>query len=343
MLKMAASVILPFVIAVLLAFVMFPLLNWLDKFKIPRFISILLIVIIMAAIFYSFGVVIYTTGTNITSLYPKYEERITMIYKQAAGFFELPFDETQSFWDNIWGQLGIRTWVRGFAFSFSKILLSFLTNAALVIIFMVFVLLEASYFKEKIGIAFEGRSDQINKMGKDLMDQVTRYLTAKFFISLVFSIVIAVGLLLIGVEFAVLWGILSFVLNFIPNFGSIVGGFIIGVFSLVQFWPEPVPVIITVVFILTANMILGNILDPKIVGDQVGLSTLVVLVSLVLWGYIWGFAGMVLAVPLTSIIKIVCENIPILEPVSILLGSRKAVKVKKAKQETPEEQEIPEA
>jgi len=83
---------------------------------------------------------------------------------------------------------------------------------------------------------------------------------------------------------------------------------------------------------------LCNVLDPKIIGDNVGISPLVILVSLSIWGYIWGFAGMLIAVPMTVIIKIICENIPIMEPVSILIGSRKSVRAKKTENEKTETQ-----
>jgi predicted PurR-regulated permease PerM len=139
-------------------------------------------------------------------------------------------------------------------------------------------------------------------------------------------------------EFAIVWGVFQFFLNFIPTLGSIAGGVIISLFALIQFWPEPGPVIVVVVIILAVNLILSNILDPKLIGDHVGLSPLVILVSLSIWGYIWGFAGMVLAVPMTVIIKIICENIPILEPFSILLGSRKSVLAKKVENEKNETQ-----
>jgi predicted PurR-regulated permease PerM len=118
-------------------------------------------------------------------------------------------------------------------------------------------------------------------------------------------------------------------MNFIPNIGSIVTGVAISLSALIQFWPEPGPVILVVVVVLVVNLILCNIFDPKIVGDHVGISPLIVLASLVIWGWIWGFAGMILAVPMTVIIKIVCENIPIMEPVSILIGSRKSVNAKR--------------
>jgi len=126
------------------------------------------------------------------------------------------------------------------------------------------------------------------------------------------------------------WGVIQFLLNFIPTLGSIISGLAICLFSLLQFWPEPGPVIVVILFVLITNIVLGNVLDPKIIGDNVGISPLAVLVSLVVWGWIWGFTGMVLAVPMMVIIRIICENFTFLEPISILLGSRKAVRAKKA-------------
>jgi len=335
-LKIASSIILPFTIAILLAFVMYPLVKGLDKFKFPRLLSISLVVIIMVAILYILGMVLYTSGKTIFSFYPKYEVRLTEIYIRIASLFELPYDESLSFWENLWGQLGIRTFVRHFTYSFSSVFVQFIKNAGLVLIFMVFILLEASYFKEKLEAAFEERSERINKMGHDLMSQVSRYLAAKFLISLINAVVFFIAFKLIGLEFAVVWGAVQFFLNFIPALGSIIAGVIISLFALVQFWPNPAPIIFVVTFILGSNMILGNILDPKFIGDRVGLSPLMVLISLVFWGFLWGFAGMVLAVPMTVIIKIVCENIPIMEPVSILIGSRRAVKAKKSEIEKAE-------
>lgn len=335
-LKIAATVILPLTIAFLLAFVMYPIVKWLDKRKIPRFVSIILVVVIIAAGLYIFAMVIYTSGSNILSIYPKYEYRLTEIYIQVARIFELPYNEYLSFWENLWGQLGIRSWVRGFALSFSNFFFQFMSNAVLVVLFIVFILLEASNIRGKLDTAFEGRAERINQMGHELTSQVMRYLTAKFFLSFATGLLIGIGLRLIGLEFAILWGVVAFILNFIPNLGSIAAGVITSLFALVQFWPNPVPVIMVVALILAVNMIIGNFLDNIIIGDSVGISPLIVLISLGVWGYIWGFAGMILSVPMTVIIKIVCENIPMLEPVSVLIGTRKSVQFKKAEHEKTE-------
>jgi predicted PurR-regulated permease PerM len=344
-LKIAASVILPFVIAVLLAFVMYPLVKLLDKFKIPRFLSIFIAVFLIVAGLYAFGAVIFTSGVSFLSFVSQSEERFTIIYKNIADIFDLPFDEDLSIGANLWSQLGIRSWVMNAGNSLANSLLKFVSNAILVTFFMVFILLESSYFKEKLERAFKRKSIQINRMGHDLMYQVTKYLTAKFFISLANGLIFAVSFKLIGLEFAIVWGILQFIFNFIPTLGSIVMGVGISLFALVQFWPNPAPIILVIVVVLAVNMILGNILDPKIIGEHVGISPLMVLVALAIWGYIWGFAGMVIAVPMTVIIKIVCENIPILRPVAVMIGTRRSICAMEADQEaqeTPEAQELQE-
>jgi len=326
-LKIASSVILPFTIAILLACVMFPLIKAMDKIKCPRVVSILLIVIIIVTGVYLFGVILFQSGKLIIDQYPKFENRFTEIYITIAPIFELPYDEDLSFIENLWGQLGIRTFVRDFTISFSNLSLKFMSSAVLVVLFMVFIIMEANYFKEKLITAFENRIAQIDNIGNEVISQITRYLGAKFLISLANGIIFAVSFHFVGLEFAIVWGLIQFLLNFIPTLGSIVTGVCISLFALIQFWPNPAPIIIIIAIILAVNM-LCNIFDPRIIGNHVGISPLVILLSLSIWGYIWGFAGMVLSVPMTVIIKIVCENIPIMEPVSILIGSRKSVKAK---------------
>jgi len=259
-----------------------------------------------------------------------YENRIKVIYEWAAGLFAIEVDNASSIWQNLWDQEAIRNFVRDFTISFSNIVFRFTSAAVLVVLFMVFLLMEASFFKEKLLYAFEGRIKQIDRIGNDIIDQVSRYLGAKFLFSLANGIIYAVGFSLVGLEFAVVWGVIQFLLNFIPTLGSIAAGVVISLFALIQFWPEPSPIIIVVAIILGVNLILSNLLDPKIIGEHVGISPLVILVSLSIWGYIWGFAGMLLAVPMTVIIKIICENVRITEPFSVLLGSRKSVLAKKS-------------
>ena len=325
-LKITSSVVLPFTISLLLAIVTSPLVKHLGKYHIPRIISVFLVLFLLLGGLTFIGMVLYSSGRAIITLYPKYENRLTEIYIWVARLFELPYDEHLSIFDNIWGQTGVRNRVRIMTLSFSNTFITFFRDAFMVSLFMIFLLLEAVFFRTKLDKAFEGsRAIQIIKISSDVMTQITRYLSIKFIISLATGALVGFGLKIIGVEFAVVWGVIQFVLNFVPNIGSIAVGVFATAFSLVQFWPDPSPVIATALVMLVTNMVIGSILEPKIMGDRLGLSPLVVLVSLLFWGWLWGFAGLILAVPMMAIIKIVCENVPMLEPVSILLGSRKAV------------------
>ncbi|MDR3144795.1 MAG: AI-2E family transporter [Treponema sp.] len=329
-LKITATVILPFTIALLLALVMHPMVNFLEKHRIPRIFSIILAVCFIIIGLYFLGMILFSSGRTILSLYPKYEERLTEIYIRVGQFFELSYDEHLTFFENLWSQLGIRTQIRNTTLSLSNTFIIFLKDAFMVALFVVFLLIEAAHFRQKIDLAFENkRSGQILKIGADVIRQVTRYLSTKFLISLATGAIVTLGLGLIGLEFAPVWGCIQFILNFIPNIGSIAVGVGASLFALLQFWPEPGPVVMTALVMLGVNMILGNVLEPKIMGDNLGLSPIVVLFSLMIWGWLWGFAGMILAVPMTVIAKILCENIPVLEPLSIILGSNKALSPRK--------------
>jgi predicted PurR-regulated permease PerM len=335
LLKITASIFLPFTIALLLAFVMEPMVQFLQKRHIPRFCSIFFGIILIAIGIFLIGMVLFSSGRTMLALYPKYEDRLTEIYIWAARFFELSYDEHLTFFENIWGQLGIRTRVRDITLSFSNSFITFLADAFIMVVALVFFLYEAAHIKEKLDLAFEKRTGKIMKMSGDIVQQIVRYLSIKFIISLATGIVVGIGLQLNGLEFAPLWGVVQFILNFIPTIGSIAAGFGASLFALIQFWPNPEPIVITALIMLGANMIIGNVLEPKIMGDNLGLSPLAIQLSLMIWGWLWGFAGMILAVPMTVIVKIVCENIPMLEPVSIFLGSHRAVLAKK--QELEEE------
>jgi len=336
-LKITAPVVLPFTISLLMAIVVSPLVRFLGRFHVNRIVSISLIIVFLIGTVVVIGMLLFSSGRMILTLYPKYEARLTEIYIWVARFFELPYDEHRSFFENIWGQIGVRNRVRLLTISFSNAFFGFLSRAFLVTLFMSFLLVEAAFFREKLDRAFDGpRAIQIKKISSGVMTQITHYLSIKFFISVINGILIGVGLKIVGVEFAAVWGVIQFVVNFIPNIGSIAVGLAATAFAVVQFWPDPAPMITVALVMLLVNLILGCFVDPKIMGDRLGLSPFVVLVSLLVWGWLWGFAGLILAVPMTAIIKIVCENFPMLEPISVLLGSRKATLAAKSDDERKE-------
>ena len=158
-------------------------------------------------------------------------------------------------------------------------------------------------------------------MSKKIVSQVVRYLSIKFFISLGTGILVYFGTLIIGLNFPIVWAFIAFVMNFIPTFGSIISVGVTTIFSLMQFYPEWGKIIFVFIFMLSTNFLLGNIIEPKIEGDNLDLSIFVIIVCILFWGWLWGFTGMILAVPLTVIIKIICENIEFLHPIAIFLSN----------------------
>jgi predicted PurR-regulated permease PerM len=132
------------------------------------------------------------------------------------------------------------------------------------------------------------------------------------------GLVIWLWLTLIGVDFAALWAMLAFLLNFVPNIGSVIAAIPAVLLALVQLGPGPA--LLTMVGYMVVNVVIGSLIEPKIMGRGLGLSTLVVFVSLVFWGYVLGPAGMLLSVPLTMVLKIALDSNPQTRPAAILLG-----------------------
>lgn len=323
-LKVTSEVLLPVIIAIMLSFVFQPVLVFFKKkFHIPNVLGIVIIFLILFAAIFFIGNLLFSSIKTIISVYPKYEERFVYVYKAVAEIFHLSYDNESSLIANLWNQLGIRNAIQSLGFKLSNSLIDFAKNLTVIALFVIFFLSETNLFKEKAIVALEGKSSgKIISMTKDIILQVTRYLSVKFFISLLTGIFVFLGTMVIGLDFPIIWGFLAFVLNFIPNFGSIISGIVTIIFSILQFWPSPGPVIWVSFVMLSVNMILGNFVEPKVQGRSLGLSPFVIIVSLSIWGWIWGFMGMILAVPVTVILKIVCENIEFLKPISILMGSK---------------------
>jgi len=328
--KLTASVVLPFIIAVLLTFVLEPVITLLERIKIPRALAAVVIVVGIAAAVYVVGFILFQSFKTILTLYPKYEERFTELYLVVAKAFDLPYDEHLSLFDNLWSQLGVRARVQSFALSTSEAFFGYLAKTVMVVLFVVFLLLEIGHFRKRIETAFVGiMSTRIQRIVAGVVTQVARYLSVKFFTSLATGVIVGLLLGWIGLDFPIIWGVISFILNFIPNIGSIVAGGGVFLFAIVQFYPAPGPIAAAGATMLGVNMLIGNVLEPRIQGQNLGLSPFIILVSLSGWGWLWGFAGLVLAVPMTVIVKIICENVPVLEPVAIMMSSYHEVKQKR--------------
>ena len=323
-LKLTAEVVLPITVAIFLGLVFQPVINTLHtKFRIPTILGIVIIFLLLFVMIFSIGTLLVSSSKAILTLYPKYEERFLTIYVAVAEIFNLPYDSDLSLFNNLWNQLGVRNAIQSMAVSFSNNLITFARNLTVVALFVVFLLMEMGLFKAKAIAALDGKTPgRITIIMRDIIQQVTKYISVKFFISLLTGIFVFLGTWVVNLDFPIIWGFLAFVLNFIPNFGSIISGILTTFFALVQFWPKPGPVIWVGFLMLAVNMILGNFVEPKVQGRNLGLSPFIIIISLSVWGWLWGFLGMILAVPMMVILKIICENISFLQPLSIFMGSK---------------------
>ena len=323
-LKLTTEVVLPITVSVFLGLVFQPVINSLHtKFRIPTILGIVIVFLILFVLIFFIVTLLISSSKAILTLYPKYEERFLTIYVTVAEIFNLPYDSDLSLFNNLWGQLGVRNAIQSMALSFSNNLITFVRNLTVVSLFLIFLLMEMGLFKAKAIAALDGKTPgRITLIMRDIIQQVTKYISVKFFISLLTGIFVFLGTWVVNLDFPIIWGFLAFVLNFIPNFGSILSGILTTFFALVQFWPKPAPVIWVGFVMLAVNMILGNFVEPKVQGRNLGLSPFIIIISLSVWGWLWGFLGMILAVPMMVILKIICENIGFLQPLSIFMGSK---------------------
>jgi len=315
-LKSAQSVILPLIIAWLLSYLIGPAINFMTSRKIPATLAVAIILIFLVGIFYLSFTFLYSRVSAFAAAYPRYHTRLTELVALLTSKWNLEFDPLAGF---NWGQSISRGLV-----SLSGSIFAFVSQLVLVVIFLFFILLGKPYFRYKILKSFSAENaDQISRIAFSITAQIRRYLSLQFLISFTTGILVWLALQIIGVDFPVTWGALAFFLNFIPTVGSIVASIPPVLLALVQFYPSIWPGVITLIAVVTIQLGMGNALAPKIMGDQLNLSPVVVLLSLLFWGWLWGVVGALISIPIAAAIKIVCENIETLHPISVMMGSGK--------------------
>ena len=319
--KIMASFILPVAVAIMMSFVFLPIIKKINKkLKIPWTLSTILVIVLFIFLLFGISSILVSSLKSIVSEYPKYESKFLNVYKLIAEKMNLEFDAGESFITNLWKNLGVQKYAQKAAVFLSSGLVSFGKSIFLIIIMIFFIEIEVNLTKEKLD-SFFSSLNKFQTICKQIVYQTVRYVSIKFYISLATGILVFFVTYFLGMDFAIVWAFIAFIMNFIPVFGSIFSVGITTIFAMIQFAPHFGKAIFILIFLTSINMVLGNIVEPKIEGKNLGLSPFAILVSLSLWGYIWGFVGMILAVPLTVIIKIICENIEDLKWIALILGS----------------------
>jgi AI-2 transport protein TqsA len=325
-LRAAQGIVVPFIVAAFLAMICLPPLQWFKEKGLPTWLALLAISAIIVVI--GLGVV-GVVGSSVNELrlqLPEYQERVGALQKDLVDWlkqrdFDVGFRLDQESFDaqralslfgTMLGALG-----------------SVLSNALVIVFTLIFILLEAADFPAKLRAITPGSSDISRRMER-IQTNVRHYISLKTRISFLTAVLVTAWLWLLGVNFPLVWGLLVFLFNFIPNIGSIIAAVPAIVVAFLQ--PDASGQAVTMAASLTLaayvaagyiviNIVIGSVIEPRLMGRGLGLSALVVFISLVFWGWVLGPVGMLFSVPLTMIVKIVLDNSDDLRWVAILLGS----------------------
>ena len=314
--KAAATIIVPLLMALFIAAICAPLLFWLNDKGIPQGFSILIVIFTIILVSFIIIVLLGTSVSGFSQSLPFYEERLRDI---SVSFLEwMKANKLMAVETKILDQLDPSNVMRiaGSVFTgFSQML----SRSLIILILVIFILFELTLFKKKLRV----QSGSALRQADRIVDNLNRYFGIKTLVSLATGIIIGIALHIVGVDFPYLWGALAFLLNFIPNIGSIIAAIPPALLALIQF--GSFEAIIVVVIFTVVNFTIGSAIEPKLMGSNLGLSTLVVFLSLIFWGWVLGTVGMLLSIPLTMTIKIVLDNNPSTRWVGVLVGDEKTV------------------
>ncbi len=335
-LKELQHIFIPLVIAYLLFFFFEPLNEFLKSKKIPLPIVIFIDLFLTTSLFYGISKIIVDRFVAFSTQFPMYETKLNHIISSSAVSIGLKNRLLTHFnISKILQSIDIGDLASGVFSSTLTVIV------AVLLVFFFFIFINSGHDKifEAIRMRYvekgvrsslkkimkEGKPNntdstetdleamtiqreiKLQKTIKDITEQVQRYVITKLLISLSVGVIVGFILWLFKIEFFIIWAFLAVLLNFIPNVGSVIAVILPALMALVQYESFGYAALLAAVIIVVQNII-GNIIEPKIFGDRLGLNPLVILLSLLIWGYIWGIVGMFLAVPLTAIGKIIMSN-----------------------------------
>lgn len=315
-LKLAGAVLVPFLMAVFLSVLATPMVLWIEQRGIPPGWAVSLTMVAVLGVMVGLGVLVTGSVAGFDQALPGYRAALDMAFDDLVHRASAHGIDAEQVLRDQSIEPGV---VLGMAGSFVSNVLAALSSTALVLLTMVFFLLEVAGFPSKLRAALGDPNADLSEF-TEIMAEVQRYLVIKTGVSAATGGCVALLLAAVGVDFAVLWGMVAFLLNFIPNIGSFIAAFPAMAVALVQPELGLLPMLVVGLGYLVINMVIGNIIEPQLTGRRLGLSPLVVFLSLVFWGWVWGSVGMLLSVPLTIVARIVLERSPSLRWIAVLLG-----------------------
>ncbi|MCP4127843.1 MAG: AI-2E family transporter [Gammaproteobacteria bacterium] len=316
----ARELLVPFLLSAFIAIIAAPPLFYLQRKKIPAGLALVLVIgaVIVAAVL--FGALVGNSIDDFSSQLPIYQERLNgQTQALLAWLADMGISISQQTASKLMDPAKA---MRMAAVGLSS-LGGLLTNTFLILLTVIFILLEASSFPSKLGSVLQNPDTGMPRF-HSFLDNINHYMAIKSATSALTGILVFLWLWTIGVDYPVLWGTLAFLLNFVPNIGSIIASVPALLLALIQLgiggalW--------SLLGYVVINVVVGNLIEPRFMGRGLGISTLVVFISLVFWGWILGPVGMFLSVPLTMMIKISLDSSDETRWIAILLGSEVGTK-----------------
>jgi len=311
----AKAIIAPILLALFISIICIQPITWLEKKRVPKWIAIIIVILGLILIFFGFISLIGGTLSFFLSNVSKYESTITAISNSTIQFlndngFNIPEDQIS--------KLIQPERIQEFTSHGVKELIQILGSSFLIVLIILFILMEFGSFFIKAKAITNGSYQSILYFST-ILRNIRHYLAIKTLICLAIGICIYISLVIIGVDYAFMWALLAGLMNYIPNIGSIIATIPTFLFALVQLglggalW--------SLGSFLIIHNVLGNFIEPKLMGKGLDLSALVVILSLIFWGFLLGPVGMFLATPFTLTIKIIMEQNEKTRWLAILLGT----------------------
>lgn len=308
----AKVIVIPILLAIFIAILAAPFLAWLQEKGLSSAISLISVLLVLVVMMTLLGLLISSSLNDFMSNLPMYEDKFRTVISSGLSLVHAQGIDISN--ESIAGLIDPGKMAQ-FASSVVKGLGSVLTNGFMILLLVIFMLLEISVLPQKLQAIHSDASSH----AKEFLYNVKQYMLIKSIFSFFTGIFVYVSLLYIGLDYALLWGVLAFLLNFIPNIGSIIAAIPALILALVQL--GFIAALEVALVFLVVNIVLGSVLEPKYMGKGLGLSTLVVFISLIFWGWVFGPVGMLLSIPLTIMIKLGLQVNPQTKWIAILLGS----------------------
>ena len=310
----AKAIVVQFLLAAFLAVISWPSYYWLRQRKLPTWAAMIVLIVGYVVIGFGVAAVVGSSINSFVESMPIYQLRLEKIQGEFTTFLQghgikVSQEMLKDFLD-----VGALMKLAGNTLSeLGKVL----ADAFIIILTTIFILFEVSSFRGKL-LAISKDEESSEDSMELFSTSMKQYIVIKTWLSLMTAALVIVWLMFLGVDFPLLWGLIAFLFNFIPNLGSIIAAFPAVILALVQLGVQSA--VLTAAGYVAVNMVVGNVIEPKFMGKGLGLSTLVVFLSLVFWGWALGPIGMLLSVPLTMTVKIALESREDTRWIGVLLG-----------------------